>query len=121
MMLAGNGDVWIEEPREVDAVSLGYQAQKVAAAIEGPWSAHLHEFEGRLDVAVDEALAEPAVCVAVDDLEALLADPPRGLDSGGAGGGEAGDTGAGGQVFKAGHQEPLFWARGVLRALKGSF
>ena len=49
-------------------------------------------------VAIDEPLDQVAVRVAEDDLEALLADPLRGLEGGRARGGETGDTGAGGQV-----------------------
>ena len=47
--------------------------QKIAVAVEGPGSLQLDEFEGRLVVAIDVAVAELTVRVAVDDLDALLA------------------------------------------------
>ena len=80
----GDRDVGIEEPRKVDAVRLGYQAQKVAVTIEGPGTAHLYKFEERLVVAVRRSARQVTIRVAEDDLEALLADPLGGLDGGGA-------------------------------------
>ena len=55
-----------------------------------------------------------AVRVAEDDFEARLTDPSGRLDGGGAGGGETGDSGAGGLVFKPSHQASRCRAEGVL-------
>ena len=65
----------VEEMRKTYALSLRYQAEECAIAIEAPWPALLDQFQARLIVAIDQLVSDLAGGGLVGQLQCLRAEP----------------------------------------------
>jgi hypothetical protein len=72
---AMNGEIWIEEVGQIDAIRLGYQAQMCAISVKRPWQVCLFEFESVLVVSKEHGFLDLAGLVAVYDRDRLILNP----------------------------------------------
>lgn len=72
-----NGEMRIEEMRQVNPAGFRYQAEESAVAVESPGLAGRDGFEPRLVVAVEELISGLARCVLKSDFDARGAPPFR--------------------------------------------
>jgi hypothetical protein len=95
-------DVRVEEIREVDALRLADELERLPVAVECPGLPLLHDREPRLVVAVDEALGDLPIGRAIGQREDLGAVPGDIDDGHGVVRKDARDEGSLGQVFETG-------------------
>ena len=84
-------------------MGFGDQSEQVAVPVERPRTDYLHNFQGRLIVAVEKTFDELVITVAVDNSDGLLPDPLDRLDGGYARGSETPDPRPRVEILKLNH------------------
>ena len=113
-----NGEVGIEMMRERNPVRFRDQTQQISGAVERPTPSARLDVQAILVVAVECGFRNPAVRLAIDQVDCLVANPVDRGDLDRMARNHAPDHGAGLDIFKDGHRQAISGSRtGISSAL----